>query len=358
MKRIYFNEVDTIITPYFAFKDPLIIYDNSEEFLNSEHKDKIVVSSLGEMLDYLYNSGKAKELKANEDYTYLSEHVWIKTPDKYIPKFVNNDGQIIYETDENGEKIPTDGCYIQLLFVRIGRSHIELGTSSGVHYVSYYSWRVHGGVQRVYSRDMTVYKQSRSVRRLRALELLKKRKRPSLALIKFAFAFLSSDSESFLDINRSFMNTLRNTYKLEDLEQVISTKAFREAIMSVVRVLYPSLSPALRKIYDPEKVSEMISEMWDISKQGKDAKQMLEIFKAVIEYAYAETEETKSTRTDTVKITLPDYNQIEASNISENKELPSLKEELASIKDSLSYPDAYIMPDDEEYYDEPEPKDT
>ena len=349
MREIELSKINYVGQMYFLAKPEGVvrIYHSYKELMDNE-KDVIILSSLGNLLDYIHRN--YKDIIVGSKPFLIRDNVWIKTIDEYVPNYIDQNMEIVYDLDKEGNKIPTDGCYINLLFYRSSTHFIELGTSAGMFYVNYKRWKVTAATpyDNNFNRDYIHHLQFKKYAPESRLTRLVRKNKSNITLIKFAMAYLIPTSETYLDIKKSFTMHLSKTYRVKDLDQIIKSKSFRESVMTVLKVVYPSLATKIRDSYTPDKIIEMINEMWNLSKENKDVKGMLDIFKNIISYGY--TEET--TVSKPLVNELPNLPKIDIISDTGDNKNEEIEYHLQGTKKLLDYPESFVMSDYTDEYPE------
>src|SRR5690606_34081783 len=224
----------------------------------------------------------------NERYIDVrSYNVWIKTVDKEVPDKANIYGEISYKVDDAGNRIPTNGCYIQLYFITATPTRHVLFTSSGVHTIGITKWDMTAAIRENY-RQESQPKMNRGERYEKNLTKLLNRRKPLASHLRAVQSMLNPISEVWLDLEGSMRNAFPQ-YRKEDRMKIITTQAFREALMNVLSALFPGLKSQIRNDIPPLEITKFMKTMME-QVLDKDVKvdDKLKVLDYIMENGYKE----------------------------------------------------------------------
>ena len=360
MKLVDIKFIPTVAQPYFSVPQPMTVYHSTEELdtaLAGTPYEK--VESFGQFFDVMRKYEIPLVYNPNNRYVNVCPfNMWIKTVDRFVPDYADKYGKIYYKTDDKGEFIPTDGAWIQVFFITPTPSRFVLFTSAGINTIGLTKWQPTGAVRvATFLQEAVPDKRQQSDAYADRLQKLMNRRKPDVKVIKFAMAMLSSDSESFLDIDKAAKIVYGTSIKKDDRLKLLESQAFREAFMAVIKTLFPTLAPAIRETHDPAKLATMLTTMWDVAENTKDIDKMLKVFDKIKEVGYEESTSIENnipqlpmlgqagTQPTAEMVSLPDPSKYTGLSLDEAtaKALKALEE----MKDDLDYPDSFIMLDEE-----------
>jgi hypothetical protein len=343
---------------YNAVPQPMVVYHSTEEF-EANVQNATRVETFGQLVDFTYKNNISLVYTTDNRYVDVRKYnVWIKSVDRFIPDYANNFGDIYYAKDENEQPIPTDGCWVELFFITPTPAKLVLFTSAGLNTAGITKWTVTGAIRPTFIQEAIADNRKASdTYQTRLAKILNKRK-PDVKFTRLAFTLLSSDSEYFLDVEKAVKATFHNIHAV-DREKIIGSQAFREAIMNVIKTLFPTLAPAIRKEHDPDTLSKMLKVMWGIAEGSKDIEKMLKVFDKITQVGYEESTTIIDNRmplpihlTDgkqtATEIDFPDpFALSQATATNEPSDLKDDEEEIEALKEDLDYPQSFIMEDEE-----------
>lgn len=360
MKLVDIKFIPTVAQPYFSIPQPMTVYHSTEELdtaLAGTPHEKI--ESFGQFFDVM--SKYKVELVYNSNNKYVNVcplNVWIKTVDRFVPDYADKYGKIYYKTTDKGEFIPTDGAWIQVFYITPTPSRFVLFTSAGINTIGLTKWQPTGAVRvTTFLQESVPDHRTKSGAYAEKLERILRRKKPDVKIIKLAMALLSSDSESFLDIDKAAKTVYGNSIKKDDRLKLFESQAFREAFMAVIKTLFPTLAPAIREAHSPEELAKMLSTMWNVAESTKDIDKMLKVFDKIKETGYEEATSIESNIPQ-----LPMLGQAGNQQTAEMVSLPDpskytgladevsdmVNKALEETRDDLDYPESFVMLDEEE----------
>jgi hypothetical protein len=345
---------------YSAIPQPMTVYHSTDEF-ESNVQNATRIETFGELMDFVFKNKISLVYTTDNRYVDVRKYnVWVKSIDGFIPDFADDFGNIYYAKDAEGQPIPTDGCWVELFFITPTPAKLVLFTSAGLNTAGITKWTVTGAIRPTFIQESVPDKRQGSNSYEAKLAKLISRRKPDVKFTKLALALLSSDSESFLDVNKAVSITFGHTVRAADREKIIESQAFREAVMSVIKTLFPSLAPAIRKEHNPEKLSGMLATIWNIAENSKDIDKMLKVFDKITQVGYEENTAISDSRLPVPglisdgkqtarEISFPDPFQL-SQNEAKDEDAGSEKdeEEIETLKEDLDYPQSFIMQDEEE----------
>lgn len=273
---------------YTHVEQPMMVYHSVEEF-NNNVKNAIIIHSLGTYLDFVKAHNIDLQYNSNNKYVDVrNKNVWIRTIDEYIPDVAEFSGEILYRLDNEGNKIPTDGCFIQLYFITPTPTRNIFYTSSGVHTVGMTKWQPTAAIRYCYSQESDPRRgQNReSIYNDRLQKVLRKRQ-PDVSMTKVVAAMMNPSSIYFLDFNGA-VKAVMPWLKAADRGKLLQTESFKRTLMSIIKTFFPELAPAIRNKHTPEEMANKLQEAFDVAKEKKDSKAMVEVFNAILTTGYEE----------------------------------------------------------------------
>lgn len=287
------KEKKSIAICYAQVEQPMYVYHSFEELMqeNARHIAGGNFVLVNHFLDYQRMINLLKidlNYNPNKRYVDLIEHnIWIKTTDEFIPDSANRFGEIVYVLTDKGEKIPTDGVYVRLYFILPTPSRHVLFTSSGVHSIGMTKWEITGAIREWYTQESDARTRGRGTSYQDYITKLANKRRPDVAYIKLAFAIFHPMSPDFMNIERSVKKIWGTRVKTEDREKLIKSKAFKEAMISAIRVLFPELVNAVRNEIPPEDMAKKLAEIYKMAVDSKDVDKMLKVFQKIEDVGYS-----------------------------------------------------------------------
>jgi len=340
----------------------MVVYHSTDE-LEANVKNPVRIETFGEFLDFALKNDISLVYSTAERYIDVRRfNIWIKSVDKFVPDYADDYGNIYYKKDENGQAIPTDGCWLQLFFIVATPAKLVFFTSAGLNTAGITKWTVTGAVRPTFIQESVPSKVHASERYQQKIKQLANRRKPNGQFLRIAIALASSDSESFLDVDKAFRTVYGSSIKAEDREKVLSSPGFREAFMSVIKTLFPTLAPAIRKEHSPEKLAALLTTMWQIAEGSKDIDKMLKVFTKIQEVGYEEPSTVNGTpllpvpsngqltdgKPTAREIEFPDPVKLSQNEATDSGDTDVEEEEIETLKEDLDYPDSYIIPEGEE----------
>lgn len=300
MKLVNANDVRSKDKIYSVISQPMPVYHSTEELEQNENNYEIV-SSFDELLAFCRKKDVSLEWMGLTDdarYKNITEYnVFLKTVDKFIPDTADAGGVIFYMIDENKGFITTDACYIRCYYLLIRSNKIIMFTSAGVNSATITKWQPTAAVrtQFLFEYDPRKGMGSQAFYEKKLNNLLN-RKKPTVDIYKFLFAFLNNQAPSFLDLDKSAAASFGSKIRKDDRYRILTSPQFQGAMMQVLKILMPGLQNEVRKQFPPEKVVGLLATASGIAKDKGNVKELLEIFDKVSEAGYAETQFTNDER--------------------------------------------------------------
>ena len=343
---------------YNYIPQPMPVYHSTEE-LRANEPNAEICSSFEETLAWL------KEKEVSIDYrgvttvnrirSLLKYNLWFKTVDKFVPDYADLAGVICYKTTDNGEFIPTDGCYIRAYFLIPLSTKLVFYTSAGVNSINMMKWEVTAAVRTQFQNEKDLRKSSnKEVVRQENLDRLLRRRKGSTNMYQFVFALFSPQSSMFLNIDKSASFAFGSTISSKDRYKIFASESFRRAMIQIMKILMPELKKAVLSKFNAEQMAEMLATAYTKAEEGGKVADILAVFDKIKSIAYEE----ETTVNDT---TMPDLPRItDGREVGKPKEIslpadvngdtmPSklelTKKEMEELKEDLDYPDAFIALD-------------
>lgn len=354
-------DVRTYVTPVAAIygnvPQPMTVYHSTEEF-EANVQNPVRIQTFGQLLDFTLSNNISLVYTTDNRYVDVKRfNIWIKSVDRFKPDYADKYGNIMYQKGEDGEAIPTDGCWLQLFYITPTPAKLVLFTSAGINTAGITKWTVTGAVRPAFIQESEPDKRAGSATYEAKLNKILSRRKPDVKFTKLALAFLSSDSESFLDINKSASVTFGHAIRAADRERLFESPAFKESIMSVIKTLFPTLAPAIRAEHNPEKLAAMLKTMWNVAEASKDVDKMVKVFDKITETGYQENtaindqralpipaEQLTDGKPTANEISFPDPYKLSTKVVTDDND-DTDEEEIEALKADLDYPDGFIMPD-------------
>lgn len=358
MRVIHINDVISSAMCYVHVAQPMYVYHSTEELEANTPIPREIIGGLADYLDFVH--------KHNIDLTYNSNNrfidvkdrnVWVRTVDKFIPETADATGEITYKLDNDGNKISTDACYVQLYYITPTPTRNIMFTSSGLHTIGMTKWNPTAAQRWKYNQETDTRRgmDKESIYKARVEKLLRTRKE-SVQMTRAVGAILNPSSAHFLDFN----GAMRGAYpwlKIADNKKLLETESFKRTLMSVLKAFYPELRDAIRKAHTPEEMGKKLQAAFDAAESKKDVKGMLDVFGAILTTGYEETFVVN----DTTGQTLPSFKPKQLEN--GDTEMPSDKflnepeltmsgmipdTEISDEEMKASYPKSFIGMDNDE----------
>jgi len=354
MRIVNVGLIKSVSTIYSHIPQPMFVYHSWEEFSNTvfnvseDRKNLVIIKGMGDYYEFLHKNKINTDYDPDNVYVDLRKYnVWIKTVDKFVPDYADAQGNIFYKPDANGQFIPTDGVYIKLYFLTPTPSRHVLYTSSGLHTVGMSKWDMTGAQRPSFLQEKVPANKGQAYKD--KIAKLMKTKRSTVAFMKLAMSLMVSDSESFLDIDKSTKAAFGTRVKKEDRLRLLESPAFRSSLMQVLKTLYPTLAPEIRKIHSPEEMAKRLATLWGTAEKSEDIDKMIKVFDKITEVGYKEHSEVTD---NTIPLVPLISDKTEQTADKEVVELPDYTEladkELAKRREEQDYPKSYVMPEPED----------
>jgi len=299
MRLIDIKEIPSYADIYNVVAQPMIRYDNTEEFrINTAGNQVYVASAFPELLiifrdlniDLQYKSVSAFMDDKSRRFTYLSDkNIWLKTTDNYLPDSVDNSGNIKYSVDDQNNPIPTDGCYTQVHAIIALPTRIVCFTSTGVNTVGMTKWEVTGAVRTQFVQETNNRPAAGSVKYAESLIKLSTRIKPNVDMYKFLFAYLHPQSSAFGDENKARTLSFGNKIKKADTDKIFSSPMFERAMINVSKVLFPALKEEIRKQIPVASLVSMLTKAKDKAESPTGSvEDILQVYDKIAEAGYSE----------------------------------------------------------------------
>jgi hypothetical protein len=365
MRLIDIDAIKSKATIYETEAGKLVRYDNYEEFRIHEPDAKVIESYIDLIImirDESINLEYKVESTSNIIYV-ADKNVWVKTNDKFVPDYADNNIEVTYQTDSQGNPIPTDGCYVKLIGLLSLTLKIVLYLSTGLAEVNVKQWNVTGAVRTQFKAPKTVPTRGAGSYQA-ALKRILGRRYPDANMYKFLFAFLHPSSPGFMDMRRSRKLGFNNKIRVEDIDKIFLTPSFRIAMTQVIKMLMPELKQEVKKQFTPEQLVGILVQAAE--KAGGDkgsVKELMEVFDKIKSIGYEEDVTIEDTR-----VMLPDANLLSNSSFGKPPEVKPLQvqeydateeilntptpnftsEELEELRDDLGGVEGFTMDDEED----------
>jgi len=291
MKTVDVREYKSVNMIYSAVPQPMYVYDSTEEFEENVERPALLARTMAEYFEFLVANKIDTTYKPNDKYVdFRPYNFWIKTIDTDLALTMTRGGEISYATDESGKRIPTNGIYVKVFFLTPTPVRHVLYTSAGLRSVGMTKWDITGAVSDQFQQEKDVrHSMSTLDKYNEKLEKLKNKRKPDVNHMRVAMSLFNPKSSMFLDINKAVKTVYGSTIRVNDRAVVLQSEAFRKALMSTFKTLFPELAPIIRKNIDPEKMASMLTEIYDIAKNKEDVDKMLKVFDKVKEVGYEES---------------------------------------------------------------------
>lgn len=342
------EEKKSIAICYAQVEQPMCVYHSYQELMayqqpNIQNGNFVLVNDFA---DYQRMINLLKiDLNYNPNIRYVNlvePNIWIRTVDKVVPKSANIKGEITNELDANGKEIPTDGVFIRLYFILPTPTRHVLFTSSGVHTIGMTKWNMTGAIREWYTQEADARTRAGGNSYQTYIEKLSNKRRPDVNYIKIAFSIFHPMSPNFMDIDNSIKNVHGSRIKAADREKLIKSKAFKEAMISAIKILFPELVTAVRNEIPPEDMAKKLANIYKIAEDSNDIDKMLKVFQKIEDVGY-------SAQSDPISNMLGMGTGLSDPLIGDGKKKPEDIDKLSEIREKDNMPGSYIAkPVDEE----------
>jgi len=344
-----FNEDKKADKRYHLLPQPMTVYHSTEELLLGEgfgtleemkaSKNAYLVTNYDEFI-YLMNS--IRTVSGANEYDIRHFNAWFKSKDQFIPTICNNSSDVQFQLDENGNKIPTDGCYVRVYYIIFSYNRFSLITSAGINNIFLTKWDITAAIREDY-RNSTG--NPKNVDKTKKYEEYKNRifarTKPSSAHIRLVHSLFNPMGNLFLNFPKAMKLAFPTIHK-NDYENLLQTKAFRSAIMELIKSLQPELKTSILKEMPADEVAKWIKQMVTNTLEGDNFKDKKEALEFIIDKAY--TDNTIMNAGVQVPLLPQQPNQpLLPSNPKMIDESGTLEEEsLEDIKGELNYPEGFV----------------
>lgn len=276
---------------YLHIEQPMFVYHSDEEFNQNVPEPREILSNIGDYSDFIHRHNISLTYNSNNKFIDVTElNVWLRTIDKFIPETADALGNITYKLDENGNPIPTDNCYVRLYRITPTPTRNVFFTSSGVHTVGISKWNPTAAQRWSYSQetDPRMGVGGRNANYPEKLEKVIRKRMSTIQMTKVVSVMFNPASVYFGDFNGA-IKAMYPWVKADDRSKLLETESFKRTLMSVLKTFFPDLAPKIREIHSPDSLAIKLQEAFDVAKESKNVKAMLDVFGAIVGTGYEET---------------------------------------------------------------------
>lgn len=312
---------------YFNVPQPMVIYHNEDE-LDTNETNVRKIRSKGEFFDFIVERG----LKAGEYPNFISEKIFIKSTDQYLPEYTDDLGITYFKINENHEFTKSEGCWVQLFYIGLHSYFSYIFTSSGIWLATSTKWDISGGPKTQYM----VVKNNRKNLTDKSQRLLGRILRNGKGVndeIRVIHTMLNPLSPYFLDLEGATRFIFKNKLTAEDKKKLISSEKFRNILMKELGIIIPGLTSAIREKLPPDKIADVLSTIVTKSVEKEDSEKAMARVKDIIDMAYIDP----VSRAKAVSVPLIRDAEF-TDKLSNNK-----PKEITKHSEGEDYPDGYVM---------------
>ena len=331
---------------YLNVPQPMYVYHTKAEFdeyYSNKLGDIQVINNPADWHNFINDNEIDLNYNPNQRYIDIRNYnVWIKTVDRFIPDKANIYGEITYKL-LNGEKIPTDGCYINLFFISATPTRHILFTSSGVHTIGITKWEMTAAIRENF-RQESQPKGSSGERYTKRLSKLLQRRKPTSAHLRVVQSMLNPISECWLNSEKSLRMAFPQ-FRKEDRIKILTSQAFREALMNVLSSLFPGLRQQIREDIPPAKVTDFLLKMMEKVIEKEPSEEQIKVLEYIVENGYRENLATNYLEAENKVPASDELRQIEGHEFAHDKFLDeeyALTPEEQATKDDLNSLEGYV----------------
>lgn len=360
---------------YLLEPQPMYRYDNYEEFTQNVQDYRLVTNfpelliacrDLNITLEY---SDMSKILVEGSRSTLISDkNLWVKTIDKFIPDYANIGGDIFYQKDEQGNAIPTDGCYIKIIALIGLPNRLVLYTSTGVNSVGITKWAITGAVRTQFIQERNNKPTGTGEAYQKYISSLKNKTRPDTNMYKFLFALLHPQSSALMNPQKAKALSYGNKIRSADTDKIFESPSFRQAMAQVIKMIFPELTKKARDKFPVESLLEMLQTAKGKAEGEKGTvSDILTVFDKIKGIAYEEELTVSSTVPQ-----LPTIEQLSNSATAKPQEIAAVKvetidtveemknlatpafgkDEIAILREEMGAVDSFVFDEPQTYVDE------
>lgn len=292
------------------------IYYNYDEF--REYNPDATLITKNDLLVYGLD-------KANNNLSFIKKNIWVKTDDKFVPDY-RVGRQIVFKTDENGNKIPIDGCYMQIFLIKTNKRIIQLRCCNGFQYIYYPNGYLTAAIL------PTKYEKEYLVKN-NDVPLKYRSSKTFINEVRWIWAVFNSDSEYYMQPYKAIKKYLY--FNKAIAEKYLALNTTKMKIIKELKNMNGLISNALKTKFTPEFLVAQLEEAFKIATEEKNTKEIREMIKMVVDMAYKDdtiqySHSTEIAEVDSLPFELNDY-----KGLSEEEQ----KKILGAVKDELDIPD-------------------
>lgn len=326
-----------VCNQYIDVPQPMYVYHSEKELdENASGGGRPPLLKIRSVEQYMFMLRDLGLLEEGSGYvSVLGHNIWIKTFDEFLPETVDFQGNTTYKKDENGNQIPIESGWVRLYKIFVSVQRHMLYTSSGIWLATLTYWHVGCGIKPQF---VAISRQggTKEERYQSTLKKILGRKTVGVKEAQAVSAMLNPMSSLFLDIDKAIGKVFGAQIKKADRHKLITSQAFRSALMKEISVLFPDLTKAIRDEIPPEDMAKFFKEIVKKSIKDEGSSEAMERMKDVVEMAY-------STKTfEGYPGSVPILGEHQPA---PQLEQPKTDEELDEERNNQSYPDSYVMDD-------------
>lgn len=317
---------------YAGVPQPMVIY-HSEEELDSSETNVIKIHNREEF----YNFIKDRGYKVGEYPEFISENLFIKTTDKYLPEYTDRYGITFYKVNDDGSFQSIDGCWIRVYYIGVHSYYHFVYSSSGIWMVTSVKWEFSGGPKTQFA-VVTDNRKSKKDRSSTYLQRILKRRSAASDEIRAIHTLFNPLSPNFFDVEKALHSILGRKLTKEDINSLLQSTHFRSSLMKELGFIIPELTKQIREKIPPDKLGELLNAIVEKAVEKESSEQAMARVKDIIEIAY--NDPVGKAKATAVPI-------IGNANYVESPVIPAGTKELIIRKEEIGedYPDNYIMGD-------------
>lgn len=326
-----------VCNQYIDVPQPMYVYHSEQELdENASGEGRPPLLKIRSVEQYMFMLRDLGLLEEGSGYvSVLGHNIWLKAEDTFLPQYVDEQGNTVYQKDENGNQIPIESGWVRLYKIFVSVQRHMLYTSSGIWLATLTYWHIGCGIK---TQFVAISRQggTKEERYQSTLKKILGRKTIGVKEAQAVSAMLNPMSPLFLDIDKSIGKVFGAQIKKIDRHKIITSQAFRSALMKEISVLFPDLTKAIREEIPPEEMAKFFKDIVKKAIKDEGSAEAMERMKDVVEMAYS----TKTFEGYPGSVPLLEPTK-EVQQLTTGKEDKDLEDE----KEAQNYPDSYVMDD-------------
>lgn len=283
--RLMFNDESRKISPnYFGAPLPFYIYHSTEEFEFNVSKPYLLINNILEFQEFILGNGYNNV----KEFIYLYDsNIWFSTGERIVPDIIDNEDNIKYKLNDNGDVILTDDCYVRLVGLQMANYNVILYLTSGIWNTSLTKFKISAANKLQYLKTKTYNPKNTKMTHEEKFEYLLKKKQKTYRDMQVISLMMNPLSDTFLDANKCFAKIYPD-FRKSERQRYMNSDKFKELFITQLGKLMPDLVKGVVDHNSPDDIGAYIKQMRKLALEKGSTEDQIQALNVTLKLGYSD----------------------------------------------------------------------